>query len=192
MWRCYSAWVQRVSNKSDKNCAAWIHPSDHCDPWGWLRHYIATCPAVHTALHCPTPTLSLSQFSGVFEMLRYYSEHSYHTASHYSHTWYTSWWLVSCQSPSHYINHVHTSHHAIYWQSESLELIIKMIPAFSALQTKWQEEEARDKMRVHQAASAVFWAQTPCEDHQSDSNGYLIFLYGNRFQFTANAIIDLV
>ena len=72
---------------------------------------IATCPAVHTALHCPTPTLSLSQFSGVFEMLRYYSEHSYHTGSHYSHTWYTSWWLVSCQSPSHYINHVHTSHH---------------------------------------------------------------------------------
>ena len=148
-----------------------------------------TCPAVHTALHCPTPTLSLSQFSGVFEMLRYYSEHSYHTASHYSHTWYTSWWLVSCQSPSHYINHVHTSHHAIYWQPESLELIIKMIPAFSAV---LQEEEARDKMRVQQAASVVFWAQTPCEDHQSDSNGYLIFLYGNRFQFTANAIIDLV
>ena len=48
-------------------------------------------------------------------------------------------------------------------------------------------------MRVQAAsAQAVFWAQTPWEDHQSNSNGYLIFLYGNKYQFTSNVIIDLV
>ena len=39
--------MQHVSNKSDINCAAWIHLSDQRDPWGWLQHH---WPAVHTAL----------------------------------------------------------------------------------------------------------------------------------------------
>ena len=74
-----------------------------------------------------------------------------------------------------------------HWQPESLEAIIKN------LDSRWYQPSLSSKQssKMRKPEPSLFWAQqTPWEDHQSDSNGYLIFLYGNKYQFTSNAIIS--
>ena len=49
-----------------------------------------------------------------------------------------------------------------------------MISAPPELQTK---QQGRDE-----STPAITWVRVPREDYQSDSNGYLIFVYGNKYQ----------